>query len=62
MHVNRKKKLAEALSSVLPITAIVVILSVTLAPLPLGILTMFAVGAVLLIVGMVCSLWASMSP
>lgn len=52
MHVNCKKKLAEALSSVLPITAIVVILSVTLAPLPLGILTMFAVGAVLLIVGM----------
>ena len=40
-----KKKLAEkireALSSVLPITAIVLLLSFTLAPLPVGTMMMF---------------------
>ena len=51
-----KKKLAEkireALSSVLPITAIVLLLSFTLAPLPVGTMMMFLMGAVRLIVGM----------
>ena len=51
-----KKKLAEkireALSSVLPITAIVLLLSFTLAPLPVGTKMMFLMGAVMLIVGM----------
>ena len=51
-----KKKLAEkireALSSVLPITAIVLLLSFTLAPLPVGTMMMFLMGAVMLIVGM----------
>ena len=51
-----KKKLAEkireALSSVLPITAIVLLLSFTLAPLPVGTMMMFLMGAVMLIMGM----------
>ena len=51
-----KKKLAEkireALTSVLPITAIVLLLSFTLAPLPVGTMLMFLMGAVMLILGM----------
>ena len=50
-----KKKLAEkireALTSVLPITAIVLLLSFTLAPLPVGTMLMFLMGAVMLILG-----------
>ncbi|HWQ80369.1 MAG TPA: DUF1538 domain-containing protein [Anaerovoracaceae bacterium] len=45
-------KIKEALSSVLPITAIVLFLSVTIVPMPLGTTLMFLAGAVLLIVGM----------
>ena len=53
MNANHfKEKLNEALSSVLPITAIVLALSVTLAPMPLGTLVLFLVGAALLIIGM----------
>lgn len=51
-----KKKLAEttreALSSVLPITVIVFLLSMTFSPMPVGTLMLFLFGAVLLIVGM----------
>lgn len=51
-----KKKLAEttreALSSVLPITVIVLLLSVFISPMPVGTLGLFLFGAVLLIVGM----------
>lgn len=42
----------ESLTSVLPITLIVLLLSVTLTPMPTGTLLMFLVGAVLLILGM----------
>ncbi|NLT96006.1 MAG: DUF1538 domain-containing protein, partial [Clostridia bacterium] len=47
-----KEKIMEALSSVLPITAIVLILSITLIPLPIGTFMLFLTGAVLLIIGM----------
>ena len=46
------EKLREALAAVLPILAIVLILSVTIAPIPLSVLLCFLAGAVLLIVGM----------
>ena len=52
MNKNLKKKIFESLSSVLPITAIVLVLSVTVTPMPLGILVMFITGAVFLILGM----------
>ena len=42
-----KEKLMESLSSVLPITVIVLLLSVTVAPMPVGTLTLFLTGAVL---------------
>ena len=47
-----KEKILESLSSVLPITAIVLVLSATLIPIPIGTLLLFLAGAVLLIVGM----------
>ncbi len=47
-----KEKIREALSSVLPITGIVLVLSMTVAPMPLGTLLLFLAGAVLLVVGM----------
>jgi len=46
------EKVKEALSSVLPITAIVLILCFTISPVPTEVLLAFLVGAVLLIVGM----------
>ena len=57
MGVNRinqklKEKVMEALSSVLPITAIVLFLSATVVPVPIGTLLLFLAGAVLLILGM----------
>ena len=47
-----KEKIQEALSSVIPITLIVLLLSVTITPMPVGTLVMFLTGAVLLIIGM----------
>ena len=47
-----KEKAMEALSSVLPITLIVLLLSITIAPLPVGTLVLYLTGAVLLIIGM----------
>lgn len=47
-----REKVFESVSSVLPITAIVLLLSITIAPLTPGILTLFLFGALLLIVGM----------
>jgi hypothetical protein len=47
-----KEKIMEAFSSVLPITAIVLIASVVLVPMPAGTILMFIVGAALLIIGM----------
>ena len=46
------EKIREALASVVPITAIVLVLSFTVAPLPTATLLAFLVGAALLIVGM----------
>ena len=52
MNEKLKEKIKESLSSVLPITVIVLILSVTLVPLEVGTLALFLTGAVLLIVGL----------
>ena len=49
---NLKKVLLEAIQSVLPIFAIVLVLSVSIAPLNSGLLVMFLFGTLLLIVGM----------
>ena len=50
MNEKLKEKIKESLSSVLPITVIVLVLSVTLMPLEIGALTLFLMGALLLIV------------
>jgi hypothetical protein len=47
-----KAKIIEAFVSVLPITAIVLIASVVLTPMPTGTILIFLVGAALLIIGM----------
>ncbi len=47
-----KEKIKEAFFSVLPITAIVLVLSVTIAPISGGIMTLFILGAISLIFGM----------
>ena len=46
------EKIKETVSSVLPITLIVLVLSFTLAPVPNGVLISFILGALLLILGM----------
>ena len=56
-----KNKIKEAVSSVLPITCIVFLLSITITPMPVGTM-LFACGAVMLIIGMgLFSLGADMS-
>ncbi len=52
MNGKLKEKINEALSSVLPITAIVLLLSISFVPMDIGTLALFVVGAVLLIFGM----------
>ncbi len=52
MNEKLKEKIRESLSSVLPITAIVLILSVTFVPMEVGTLSLFLVGALLLVLGM----------
>ncbi len=52
MNEKLKEKIKESLSSVLPITVIVFILSITLVPMDAGVLVLFLTGAFLLIVGM----------
>lgn len=47
-----REKVFESIASVLPITVIVLVLSITVAPLTPGILTLFFFGALLLIMGM----------
>ena len=47
-----REKMAESLSSVLPITAIVLLLSITIAPVSSGVLVLFLFGSLLLIFGM----------
>ncbi len=52
MNKELKAKIIESLTSVVPITAIVLILSITLTPMPIGTIMLFLVGAFLLIIGM----------
>ena len=52
MKEQLKEKTRESLTSVLPITAIVFLLSATIVPMETGTLLLFLIGAVLLIVGM----------
>lgn len=52
MHEKLREKIKEALVSVLPITIIVQLLSVSLAPMDVGIALIFIVGAACLIIGM----------
>ena len=52
MRKQLKEKIFESLASVLPITAIVLVLSITIAPVSAGTLVLFLFGAVLLIFGM----------
>ncbi len=47
-----REKTMESLSAVLPITAIVLLISIFLVPLELGSITLFTVGAIMLIFGM----------
>ena len=57
-----KEKTMESLAAVLPITGIVLALSIFFVPMDLGVLVMFTVGAILLILGMgLFSLGAEMS-
>ncbi len=51
-NLKLKEKILESLASVLPLTAIVLLLSVTLMPLSSGTLVLFLFGALLLIAGM----------
>lgn len=51
-NLKLKEKISESLSSVLPLTAIVLLLSITLMPLSAGTLVLFLFGALLLIAGM----------
>ena len=51
MH-QLREKMAESLSAVLPITAIVLLLSITIAPVSSGVLVLFLFGSLLLIFGM----------
>ncbi|MDD2569343.1 MAG: DUF1538 family protein, partial [Clostridia bacterium] len=52
MNKQLAKKIKESLTSVIPITAIVLLLHFTVTPLPLGILALFMAGAVMLVFGM----------
>ncbi len=52
MNPKLREKTMESLSAVLPITGIVLLISVFLVPMELGSLVMFVVGAVMLILGM----------
>lgn len=52
MNQKLKEKILESLSAVLPITGIVMLLSILLVPVDLGTMVMFITGAVLLVIGM----------
>lgn len=51
-NLKLREKISESLASVLPLTAIVLLLSVTLLPLSSGALVLFLFGALMLILGM----------
>lgn len=52
MNGKLKEKIYESLSAVLPITGIVLLISILLVPIDLGAMVMFLTGAVLLVIGM----------
>ena len=52
LHEKLKEKIKESLASVLPITVIVLLLSVTFVPMEVGTFVLFLTGAFLLILGM----------
>lgn len=52
MNQKLKEKITESLSSVLPVTCIVLLLGITIAPIPLDPLMLFLAGAAFLIIGM----------
>lgn len=52
MNQKLKENISESLSAVIPITLIVLIVSVVLVPMEIGTIAMFLVGAVMLIIGM----------
>ena len=52
MNPKLKEKTLESLSAVLPISGIVLLISVFLIPMELGSVVMFLVGAIMLIFGM----------
>lgn len=52
MNRKLKEKITESLSSVLPVTCIVLFLGITIAPIPLDPLMLFLAGAAFLIIGM----------
>lgn len=52
MNEKLKEKIRESLTSVLPITGIVFLLSITFVPMEVGTILLFMVGAVLLVIGM----------
>lgn len=52
MNPKLKEKIYESLSAVLPITGIVLLISILLVPVELGTMVMFIVGALMLVIGM----------
>lgn len=52
MNPKLKEKIMESLSAVLPITFIVLLISIILVPMELGSIVMFLTGAIMLVVGM----------
>ncbi len=52
MNLKLKQNISESLAAVLPITAIVLIISFVMVPMELGTMLMFLIGAVMLIMGM----------
>ena len=52
MNQKLKEKILESLSAVLPITGIVLLLSILLVPVDIGAMVMFIAGAVMLVIGM----------
>ena len=52
MNPQLLEKIKESLAAVLPVTGVVLLLSITVVPMPLSTMAMFITGAVMLIVGM----------
>lgn len=52
MNLVLREKTKESLEAVLPITVIVMLLSITIAPMDIGVMALFLAGAALLVVGM----------